>query len=116
MSNDNTTFRATLFNNTRGGERQPNMTGHISVPVEMIEDLREILLNQRTYNELAGGMTIKTVRIPLSFWTATGKAPLAYQGQASFYTPQPQSEANVAQPAASAPYVDATPTLEDVQF
>ena len=110
MSNDNTTFRATLFNNTRGGERQPNLTGHISVPVEMIEELREILLNQRTHNELAGGMTIKTVRIPLSFWTAKGKAPLAFQGASSFYTPQPMSE------APAAPVVDKTPTLEDVQF
>ena len=110
MSNDNTTFRATLFNNERGGERQPNITGHISVPVEMIEELREILLNQRTYNELAGGMTIKTVRIPLSFWTATGKAPLAYQGQASFYTPQPQAV------AAPAPVVEKSPTLDEIQF
>ena len=106
---DNTTFRATLFNNTRGGERQPNITGHISVPVEMIEELREILLNQRTYNELAGGMTIKTVRIPLSFWTATGKAPLAYSGQASFYTPQPQSEAPT-------PVVDKAPPLDEISF
>ena len=110
MSQDNTTFRATLFNNSRAGERQPNITGHISVPVEMIEELREILLNQRTHNELAGGMTIKTVRIPLSFWTATGKAPLAYQGQASFYTPQPMSE------APAAPVVDKAPTLEDIEF
>ena len=110
MSNDNTTFRATLFTNDRGGERQPNVTGHISVPVEMIEELREILLNQRTHNELAGGMTIKTVRIPLSFWTATGKAPLAYQGQASFYTPQPQAM------APAAPAVEKAPTLDEIEF
>ena len=112
MSGDNTTFRATLFNNTRGGERQPNLTGHISVPVQMLEDLMQILQNQRTYNEQAGGMTIKTVRIPLSFWTATGKAPLAYQGQASFYTPQPESDA-----PQQAPAVDTTPAgSKEIQF
>ena len=110
MSADNTTFRATLFNNTRGGERQPNLTGHISVPVDMLSELVEILDNQRRYNEQAGGMTIKTVRIPLSFWTAKGKAPLAFQGQASFYTPQPESE------APAAPVVDKAPTLDEIQY
>ena len=108
---DNTNFRAVLFNNTRAGERQPNVSGHVSIPVNMIDELVEILRNQRTYNEQAGGMTIKTVRIPLSFWTATGKAPLAYSGQASFYTPQPMSEAPTAQPV-----VDKTPTLESQDF
>ena len=89
----NTNFRAVLFTNSRSGERQPNLSGHISVPVDMVEELIECLQRQRTYNEQAGGMTIKTVRIPLSFWTATGKAPLAFQGQSSFYTPEPESEA-----------------------
>ena len=107
MSNDNTVFRTVLFNQTRTGASLPQLSGHISVPVDMILVLTELLANQRTYNENVGGMTVKTVRIPLSFWTAQGKAPLAYQGQSSFYTPQPQSEA---------PEVDKAPTLQEVNF
>ena len=104
---DNTVFRTVLFNQTRTGATLPQLSGHISIPVDMIPVLAELLSNQRTYEEQAGGMTIKTVRIPLSFWTAKGKAPLAYQGQSSFYTPQPQSEA---------PVVDKAPTLQEINF
>jgi len=52
-----------------------------------------------------------TVRLPLSFWTATGKAPLAFKGQSSFQvlegTPVTQKMTVV---------VDKAPTLEEITF
>ena len=109
MSSDNTNFETVLFEQTKRGARLPVLTGHVSVPVDMIPQLVEILSNLRTYEEKTrDGSTVQTVRMPLSFWNGVGRAPLAYRGQMSFYTPQPVSEA-LAKTAEKVATVDATP-------
>ena len=109
---DNTVFKAALFHNNRVGGKQPVLTGHVSIPVDMIETLAEMLGNLRTHNQTVGGMTIKTVRLPLSFWTGEGKAPLAYSGESSFYTPQAVSEA----PRGETAPVDKTPAINSSDY
>ena len=97
MSNIN--FKSVLFNQTRtGNDRLPQLTGFITVPVSQIDQLVTLLKAQRVFQDSG----VDTVRIPLSFWTATGKAPLAYSGQSSYMA--------TASTTGSA-QVDATPTF-----
>ena len=94
MSNIN--FKTALFNQTRTGNDQlPQLTGFITVPVAQLDQFFALIRAQRTFDDQG----VATVRIPLSFWTATGKAPLAYSGQSSFMA------------TASVPAVDPTPTF-----
>ena len=107
MSSENTNFETVLFEQTKPGLRLPVLTGYVSVPVDMIPQLVEILNNLRTYDEKTrDGSTVTTVRMPLSFWNGVGRAPLAYRGQMSFYTPQPVAPAKATKKVAT---VDATP-------
>ena len=68
----------------------------MSVPVSQIDQMIELLKSQREFTDNG----VQTVRLPLSFWTAEGKAPLAFKGQSSFYTPD-----------TTAPAVDPTPAI-----
>ena len=105
MSNIN--YSSVLFTNTSENERAPQLTGFISVPVSQIDQMIELLKSRKIFNDNG----TDTVRIPLSFWVATGKAPLAFKGQSSFQvlegTPVTQKMTVV---------VDKTPTLEEIKF
>jgi len=92
----NVTFNAVLFNNMNTNPNAPQLTGHVAVPVTQIDQLIELLKAQREFTDNG----VQTVRLPLSLWTAQGKAPLALKGKASFYTPE-----------TSAPAVDPTPAI-----
>jgi hypothetical protein len=94
MSNVN--FNAVLFNNMNTKPNAPQLTGHVVVPVAQIDQLIELLKAQREFPDNG----VQTVRLPLSLWTAQGKAPLALKGKASFYTPD-----------TTAPAVDPTPAI-----
>ena len=78
MSNIN--YNAALFTNTSENERAPQLTGFVAVPVSQIDQLIALLQSRKVFVDNG----VETVRIPLSFWTATGKAPLAFKGQSSF--------------------------------
>jgi hypothetical protein len=78
MSNIN--FNAALFTNSSDNARAPMLTGFVAVPVSQIDQLIELLQSRKVFVDNG----VDTVRIPLSFWTATGKAPLALKGQSSF--------------------------------
>jgi hypothetical protein len=78
MSNIN--YSAVLFTNTSDNERAPQLTGFVGVPVSQIDQMIELLKSRKVFNDNG----TDTVRIPLSFWVATGKAPLAFKGQSSF--------------------------------
>ena len=98
----NIQFDTTLFTNESDNVRAPQFTGYISVPTSRIDQLIELLQAQKVFTNNGED----TVRIPLSFWTAQGKAPLAFKGQSSFQvlegTPITQKMSVV---------VDKTPTL-----
>ena len=81
MSNVN--FNAVLFNNENDNPKAPLLTGYVAVPVAQIDQLIELLKAQREFPDNG----VQTVRLPLSLWTAQGKAPLALKGKASFYVP-----------------------------
>ena len=78
MSNIN--FNAALFTNSSDNARAPQLTGFVAVPVSQVNQLIELLQSRKVFVDNG----VDTVRIPLSFWTATGKAPLAFKGQSSF--------------------------------
>ena len=94
MSNVN--FSAVLFNGSNPNPRAPQLNGFVSIPVAQIDQAIALLKSQREFTDNG----VQTVRFPLSFWTAEGRAPLAYKGQSSFYTPE-----------TTAPTVDPTPAL-----
>tara|TARA_R100000951_G_scaffold98648_2_gene88717 strand:- start:1633 stop:1941 length:309 start_codon:yes stop_codon:yes gene_type:complete len=101
MSNVN--FSAALFTNNSDNARAPQLTGFVAVPVSQIDQLIELLQSRKVFVDNG----VDTVRIPLSFWQATGRAPLALKGQSSFLvadgTPITQTMSVVA--------VDPTPAL-----
>ena len=111
MSNVN--FSSVLFTNTSDNVRAPQFTGFVSVPVSQIDQMIELLRSRKVF--LDNG--VQTVRIPLSFWTATGKAPLAFKGQSSFQvlegTPITQKMSVVSAPVAP-PIKEGT--LEELSF
>ena len=76
----NVKFNAVLFNNVTDNPKAPQFTGHITVPVSRINEMIELLRARKVFSDNGED----TVRLPLSFWTATGKAPLAFKGQSSF--------------------------------
>lgn len=75
----NVKFNAVLFNNESDNERAPQFTGYVTVPTSRIEELVALLQSQKIFQD--NGQD--TVRLPLSFWVAQGKAPLAFKGQSS---------------------------------
>ena len=96
MSNVN--FNAVLFTGNNPNPRAPQLSGFVSIPVSQIDQVIELLKAQREFTDNG----VQTVRLPLSFWAAQGKAPLAFKGQSSFYTPD-----------TTAPAVDATPKYQE---
>ena len=78
MSNVN--YNAVLFTNTSENERAPQFTGYVTVPTSRIDELIALLQSRKVFQDQGED----TVRLPLSFWTAQGKAPLAFKGQSSF--------------------------------
>jgi hypothetical protein len=106
MSNIN--YNAALFFNSSENERAPQLTGFVAVPVSQIDQLIALLQSRKVFVDNG----ISTVRIPLSFWTATGKAPLAFKGQSSF---QVLEGTPVTQRMSVAP-LSVTPTLENIMF
>ena len=78
----NVKFNAALFTNISDNPKAPLLTGHVTIPVSQIDQLIELLQSRKMFVNKEG---IDTVRIPLSFWQATGQAPLAFQGESSFY-------------------------------
>ena len=105
MSNIN--YNAALFVNNSENERAPQLTGFVAVPVAQLNQLIELLQERKVFIDNG----VETVRIPLSFWTATGKAPLAFKGQSSFQvlegTPVTQKMSVT---------LDKTPTLDTINF
>ena len=78
MSNIN--YSAVLFTNTSENERAPQFTGYVTVPVSRIDEMIALLQSRKVFADQG----VDTVRLPLSFWVAQGKAPLAFKGQSSF--------------------------------
>ena len=76
----NIKFKTALFHNINDNERAPQLTGFVEIPTSQIDQLIELLQSRKVY--LDNG--VDTVRIPLSFWQATGKASLALKGESSF--------------------------------
>ena len=103
----NVKFNAVLFNNESDNERAPQLTGYVTVPTSRIEELIALLQSQKTFQDNG----VDTVRLPLSFWVAQGRAPLAFKGQSSIQvlegTPVTQKMSVV---------VDKAPTLESIKF
>ncbi len=112
MSNIN--YSAALFTNQSDNPKAPLLTGYVSVPVSQINQMIELLQSRKVFVDNQG---VDTVRIPLSFWKATGKAPLALKGQSSFQvlegTPITQKMSVVSAPAAL-PIKEGT--LEELTF
>ena len=75
----NVKFNAVLFNNESDNERAPQLTGYVTVPTSRIDEMIALLQTQKIFQD--NGQD--TVRLPLSFWIAQGKAPLAFKGQSS---------------------------------
>jgi len=96
MSNVN--FNAVLFTGNNSNPRAPQLSGFVSIPVSQIDQVIALLQAQRRFSDNG----VETVRLPLSFWQAQGRAPLAFKGQSSFYTPD-----------TTAPAVDATPKYQE---
>ena len=103
----NVKFNAVLFNNESDNERAPQLTGYVTVPTSRIDEMIALLQTQKTFKD--NGQD--TVRLPLSFWIAQGKAPLAFKGQSSMKvlegTPVTQKMSVV---------IDKAPTLESIKF
>ena len=106
MSNIN--YSAVLFTNTSENERAPQFTGYVTVPVSRIDEMIALLQSRKVFEDQG----VDTVRLPLSFWVAQGKAPLAFKGQSSF---QVLEGTPITQTMSVAP-ISKTPTLEDVMF
>jgi hypothetical protein len=103
----NVKFNAVLFNNESDNERAPQLTGYVTVPTSRIDEMIALLQTQKIFQD--NGQD--TVRLPLSFWIAQGKAPLAFKGQSSMQvlegTPVTQKMSVV---------IDKAPTLESIKF
>ena len=103
----NIRYNAVLFTNESDNPKAPQFTGYVSVPVSRIDEMIELLRSRKEFSDNGEN----TVRLPLSFWTAQGKAPLAFKGQSSFQvlegTPVTQKMTVV---------VDKAPTLEEITF
>ena len=106
-SMSNIKYTAVLFTNISDNELAPQFTGHVTVPVSRIDEMIELLRTCKVFQDKGED----TVRLPLSFWTAQGKAPLAFKGQSSFQvlegTPVTQKMTIV---------LDKAPTLENIMF
>ena len=101
MSNIN--YNAALFVNESDNARAPQFTGFVAIPVSQLNQLMELMQQRKVFVDNG----VETVRIPLSFWTATGKAPLAFKGQSSF---QVLEGTPITQTMSVAP-VDKTPVI-----
>ncbi len=99
----NVSFNAALFTNNSDNARAPQLTGFVAVPVSQIDQLIELLQSRKVFVDNG----VDTVRIPLSFWQATGKAPLALKGQSSFQV----LEGGAVTQTMSVAAVDPTPAL-----
>ena len=75
----NVQFDTVLFNNESDNARAPQLTGYVTVPTSRIDELISLLQSQKIFQD--NGQD--TVRLPLSFWIAQGKAPLAFKGKSS---------------------------------
>ena len=73
----NIRYNTVLFNNQSDNPKAPLLTGYITVPVSRIEELVELVKSRKTFSDNAED----TVRIPLSFWTAEGKAHIDIKGK-----------------------------------
>ena len=106
-SMSNIKYKTVLFNNESDNPKAPQFTGYVTVPVSRIDELVALLQALKVFQDQGED----TVRLPLSFWTATGKAPLALKGESSFQvlegTPVTQKMTVV---------VDKAPTLEEIKF
>jgi|MDSW01.1.fsa_nt_gb hypothetical protein len=95
----NITYKCALFTNPRKGQNDPQLTGHITVPVSRIDELITLLQSSRVFMDRDDA----TVRIPLAFWSADPKsAPLVLSGQSSFMATAATS---------STPVVDTAPSF-----
>ena len=104
----NIKYQAVLFTNESDNERAPQFTGYVTVPVSRIDEMIALLQQRKIFQD--NGQD--TVRLPLSFWIATGKAPLAFKGESSF---QVLEGTPVTQTMSVAP-ISKTPTLEEIMF
>ena len=97
----NIVYKAALFNQiVKEGSLNPQLTGHVSIPVDRIDELITLLQSQRVFPDQG----IDTVRLPLAFWIADPKsAPLALSGQSSFMA--------TAATSGNRPALDATPAF-----
>ena len=80
QSMSNIRYNTVLFNNISDNPKAPLLTGYVTIPVSRIEELVELINSRKVFDDNGED----TVRIPLSFWTAEGKAPLALKGYSSF--------------------------------
>lgn len=80
QSMSNIRYNTVLFNNVSDNPKAPLLTGYVTIPVSRIEELVELINSRKVFDDNGED----TVRIPLSFWTAEGKAPLALKGYSSF--------------------------------
>ena len=92
-------YNAALFTQiAKEGKMSPQLTGHVSIPVDRIDELITLLQSQRVFEDQG----VATVRLPLAFWAADPKsAPKAFNGQCSFMA--------TAATSVSRPAVDAAP-------
>ncbi len=97
----NIVYKAALFTQiAKEGKMSPQLTGHVSIPVDRIDELITLLQSQRVFEDQG----VATVRLPLAFWSADPKsAPLALSGQSSFMA--------TAATSGNRPAVDATPAF-----
>ena len=107
----NIKYNTVLFNNVSDNPKAPMLTGYITVPVSRIEELVELVKSRKTFPDNGEA----TVRIPLSFWSAEGKAPLAMKGFSSFQVLEgtPIKQTMTVTPTAP---VDQAPELETLKF
>jgi hypothetical protein len=80
FSMSNIKYNTVLFTNQSDNPKAPQFSGYVTVPVSRIDEMIELLRSRKVFQDNGED----TVRIPLSFWTATGKAPLAFKGLSSF--------------------------------
>lgn len=99
----NITYKSVLFTNISDNPKAPAFTGHVTVPVARIDELIALLQARKVFIENG----VETVRLPLSFWIAQGKAPLAFNGESSY---QVLEGTPITQKMSVAP-LDATPTI-----
>ena len=97
----NIVYNAALFTQLANeGKKNPQLTGHVSIPVDRIDELITLLQSQRVFEDQG----VATVRLPLAFWAADPKsAPKAFGGQSSFMA--------TAATSVSRPAVDPTPAF-----